>query len=237
MSALQPIHCRPAAYDFFTAQLPQLNKIDRLLNAALAVSMHELTDVKPRAVRGQLDALADRVRSRVRGNNQQALLAHLHSVLFDEQRLGGNLEDYHNPANSYLSEVLKTGRGIPITLTLIYKYVAQQLGLTVHGVNAPAHFLACVRMEGHWTLVDPFFAGRILSRAEAIAQIEQITGRALPAPHTDGEADSPLFHDPLFPIATHAQWLARIVRNLRGVFQKLDREQDVLAMVDLFRLL
>ena len=237
MSDSYPAYCRPAAYDFFAAQLSRLDSIDRLLNAAVAISMHELTDVEPRAVRGQLDALANRVRSRVRGGNQEAVLAHLHGVLFDEEGLIGNTDDYYDPANSYISKVLETGRGIPITLTLIYKYVAQQLGLTVHGVNAPAHFLARVRMEGSWTLVDPFFAGRILTRAEAIEQIEQMTGRTIPAHDIEANDLSETSHDPLFQIATHEQWLARIVRNLRSVFQQLQRERDVRAMMELFSLL
>ena len=56
----------------------------------------------------------------------------------------GNVDDYYNPANSYLPGVLRTQRGLPITLTLIYKCVGEQLGLTVYGINSPGHFLAAV---------------------------------------------------------------------------------------------
>ena len=62
-------------------------------------------------------------------------------MLFEVFGLRGNAEDYYNPANSYLCDVLATRRGLPITLSLVYKLVAEGVGLEVHGVNAPGHFL------------------------------------------------------------------------------------------------
>ena len=64
-----------------------------------------------------------------------AVLAHLHEVLFDEEGFAGNVDDYYNVANSYLPVVLETRRGIPISLTLLYKLVAERLGLPVQGVK------------------------------------------------------------------------------------------------------
>ena len=67
---------------------------------------------------------------RVRGNQQQALLAHLHQFLFEEQGFAGNSNDYYNPFNSYLPALLQTKLGLPISLSLIYKLVAERLGLS-----------------------------------------------------------------------------------------------------------
>jgi regulator of sirC expression with transglutaminase-like and TPR domain len=77
----------------------------------------------------------------------------------------GNATDYYNPRNSYLPLVLKTREGLPITLTLVYKCVLDGLGLTVHGINAPGHFMAGVESadadgaEPARMLVDPFEGG------------------------------------------------------------------------------
>jgi regulator of sirC expression with transglutaminase-like and TPR domain len=237
MTIPAPLFCRPAAYRFFAAQLSHLEEIGGLLDAAVAVAMHELVDVEPEAVRQELDSLAERIRTRVRGGSPTALFAHLHGVLFEEESFHGNTQDYYAPANSYVPKVVETRCGIPITLALIYKYVADQLGLKIHGINAPAHFLVRVEIEGSWTLVDPFFGGRILTREEALQQISQMTGRPLPDFEVLGADADEVSQDPVFQTATHRDWLARILRNLREIFQETSRERDLAAMVEMFRLL
>src|SRR5206468_6452152 len=103
-------------------------------------------------------------RSRVRGGQPQALLVHLHEYLFTELGFAGNIEDYYNPYNSYLPSVLATKRGLPITLSLVYKIVAERLGLRAWGVGLPGHFLIGVECEpGNKMLVDTFASGRIIT--------------------------------------------------------------------------
>jgi regulator of sirC expression with transglutaminase-like and TPR domain len=186
-------------------------------------------------VESQLDALSSRVRKRVSSSRPSAILAHLHRVLFDEDGFAGNPGDYYNARNSYLPCVLESKRGIPITLVLIYKCVAEGVGLSVAGINAPGHFLAEVEMDGRPTLVDPFYGGRVLSREEAVKQIEGTTGR--PASPISGDSMRVDHTDPLFKPATHREWIARLIRNLRGVYADTGRKNDVEAMGELFELL
>src|SRR5207253_2280148 len=96
---------------------------------------------------------------------------------------------YYSPANSYLPEVLRTRRGLPITLVLIYKCVAERIGLEVQGINSPGHFLAAVRRgernknaekRGGWMYVDPFYGGELLNRDDVCRRIAETTG-LLPA--------------------------------------------------------
>ena len=86
--------------------------------------------------------------------------AELHEVLFEEWGFTGNAEDYYAPDNSYLPRVLQTRRGIPVTLSLIYKAVAQQVGLIVRDINTPVHFLAAVEVDRSWMIVDAFDSGQ-----------------------------------------------------------------------------
>src|SRR5215217_1296515 len=139
-----PVCCSPAAFELLGRAAGSIDSPDALLNGAVAIAMHQMDDVDAAAIDAQLQGYADTVRSRVRGRQPQAVLAHLHAVLFDEEGFGGNTEDYYNPANSFVPAVLETKRGLPITLSLIYKVVADRLGLRAWGVGLPGHFLVAV---------------------------------------------------------------------------------------------
>lgn len=220
-----PRYCRPAAYDLFAAAAANLDATENLVRAALAVSMHELGTFDPSAIESQLAALATQVRARAPSGRPAGLLAHLHSLLFDELGLRGNTEDYYHPQNSYLPRVLESRRGLPVLLALIYKSVAEQAGLKAYGLNTPGHFLVAVDGDQERMVVDPFAGGRTLNREEMVEWIGQWTG-AIP-----WHLDSPL------PIATHRQWIARIVLNLVGTFGREGPEQHFYAMQELLELL
>lgn len=224
---IQPTHCRAEAFELFCEQLPTLDRNESLLRAAIAVSMHAWEDVRTDDAEDYLRALASRVLSRVRNPSVDALLAHLHKVMFEEEGFAGNddEEEYYHPRNSYVPAVLALKRGLPITLTLIYKIVGEQVGLRIEGVNAPAHFLARVATDQGWLLIDPFARGKSLSREEAVNRIEQIVGRRIPNAR-----------EYLAP-ATHAQWLARMLNNLEGSLAAKECYSDLAAMQELHRAL
>jgi regulator of sirC expression with transglutaminase-like and TPR domain len=77
----------------------------------------------------------------------------------------GNSDDYYEPGNSLLSEVIETKRGIPISLAMLYVILGRRAGMQIDGINLPGHFIA--RYER--ILFDPFHAGRILSRPDCEA--------------------------------------------------------------------
>jgi len=229
------MHCRLDAFTALRDELPKLNTTDGLVRCAVAVAMHELEfEADQLAVKNTLDDLADQIQGCVFGKDPRALLAHAHRVLFEDARFRGNLGDYDEPANSYLPRVLKTRLGLPITLVLIYKAVLHRLGITVVGINAPGHFLAGVPSAavGSMTLrngiafIDPFAAGRLLSRDEALDLVIKNAGGDL---WLDEEAD-------LLPIATHKQWLTRIIRNLAMGFERRGMNEDRRAMAEMMRL-
>lgn len=117
------------------------------------------------ACRKQLDQLADRVDLLAPASASEACFVQAMSeVLGAQEGFHGNVDDYYNPANSYLDQVLTSKRGIPLTLSLIYIFVGQRLGREVYGLNTPGHYLA------HYSKIvfDPFFGGKILER-EALA--------------------------------------------------------------------
>jgi regulator of sirC expression with transglutaminase-like and TPR domain len=131
------------------------------------------------------------------------------------------MQGYYNALNSYLPAVLNSRRGLPILLSLVYKLVADGTGLTVHGVNAPGHFMVRVACDGAWMIVDPFFGGQVLSREEAFHRLDRVAERRLPR------------CDEYLATPTHRQWMARILGNLRQLFLAEGRLNDLAAMNEL----
>jgi regulator of sirC expression with transglutaminase-like and TPR domain len=230
-----PAYCHPAAFAAFQREMPNIDTTDGLFRAAFAIARHEHPGANVSQAEATIMELANTVLCRVHSPNVDARLAHLHDMLFEVAGFSGNIDDYYNPANSYLPEVLRTHRGLPITLVLIYKCVAEHAGLMVRGVNSPGHFLAAVQTSARtgkttegdaaWMYVDPFFRGELLNENDVCRRIVETTG-ALP----DVAAQ-------LLPIATHRQWLSRILNNLQAVFAHTGRERDLYAMQELQELL
>jgi regulator of sirC expression with transglutaminase-like and TPR domain len=229
-----PAYCHAAAYADFAREMPNIDTTAGLFRAAFAISRHESPGADVVRAETTIRDLAETVRHRVHSENVDAKLAHLHDVLFDVVGFQGNVADYYNPANSYLPDVLETRLGLPITLTLVYKCVAEGVGLTVRGINSPGHFLAAVQYENlsrssssaeRWMYVDPFHGGELLNGADVCRRIAETTGLAAAEPAQ------------LLQPATHRQWLSRILNNLQAVFAHTGRERDLYAMQELHSLL
>jgi regulator of sirC expression with transglutaminase-like and TPR domain len=133
-------------------------------------------------------------------------VARLLSLLYGELGFAGNHDDYYDPRNSFLNEVLDRRLGIPITLAVVLVEVARRAGMTAHGVGFPGHFLVRFEDDAHGqTLVDPF-EGCVLDE-ESLAELsQQHTGRSK-IPDTRS----------LEP-ASKANTLIRMLNNLRGIY-------------------
>jgi regulator of sirC expression with transglutaminase-like and TPR domain len=224
MVPTSPLCCAPAAFRLLGRQLSSINSPDALLQGALAIAMHEQRDVKPAAIDRQIQGIADRVR----GSQPQALFAHLHEVLFEEEHFTGSDENYYDPDNSYLPSVLRTHRGLPITLSLVYKLVADRLGLRTWGVGLPGHFVIGIddgTESRRTTLVDPFHGGSVLTVDEARARVADQFG-----PEVE-------WTDELLRPVNHRHWLTRMLQNLLNLFGAQDQYANVAAMLEMEMLL
>ena len=242
-----PVCCTAGAFELLAKTAGSIDSPDALLTGAVAISRHQVESADVAAVDAQLQRYADTVRSRVRGRQPQALLAHLHAVLFDEEGFRGNTDDYYAPSNSYIPTVLETKRGLPITLSLIYKVVADRLGLRAWGVGLPGHFLVAVDVDDvprnrpsakgkpkskdadepapAPMLVDPFAGGRILTAEEAHERIQEMFGP---------EAE---WSEEMLRPASNRHWLTRMLQNLLNVFGSANQFSDVAAVLEMEMLL
>lgn len=122
-----------------------------------------------------LDELAADARAAARPGESllDATLRHL----FVEVGLRGNQENYYDPKNSCLDEVLMRRTGIPITLSVVLLEVGWRLGLDVAGVGFPGRFLVRAREGGRERMLDPFGAGATLDRPALEEHLERAIGR------------------------------------------------------------
>jgi regulator of sirC expression with transglutaminase-like and TPR domain len=185
-----------------------------LTEAAVAIAQDEYPRLDTQAVLAEIDVIADRLRQRIPADcapTQRLRL--LQRYFHTELGFGGNVNDYYSPRNSYLIDVLRTRRGIPISLAVIYLEVARQVGLSMEGVSFPGHFLVKLKVPGGEVVIDPL-DGRSLSRDE----LEERLGPYRRHAGLVGDVDMPLalFLRPAPP----REVIARMLRNLQEVHRR-----------------
>jgi len=135
-------------------------------------------EVDPRACLAAIDAIADRVRARCPDSaGTLDVIAQINRALFVEDEYRGNTDDYFDPRNSYLNQVVERRLGIPISLSILYAAVAGRLGLRLDGVNTPLHFLLRATDEEPALFVDPFHGGTILDRPGCEELLSELSGQ------------------------------------------------------------
>jgi regulator of sirC expression with transglutaminase-like and TPR domain len=149
----------------------------------------------------------------------------LAQLLFDEFGLSGNQEDYYDPRNSYLNEVIDRRLGLPISLSAIFLEVAGRIGLPAEGIALPGHFIVAVRGENKRTFVDPFHGGVQLSTYDLKELLHDVTGYV-----------GPVRPEWLTPVSAKTI-LARMLTNLRGVYVEQEDWPHALAVVEHLRTL
>ena len=199
---------------FRDAVAPERVKID-LAEAALLCAQDTYPDLDIRSQLESLEALAAKLRDRLPADfSVTHRLVALNNYLFRELGFSGNMDEYYDPRNSFLNDVLARKTGIPITLSIVYLEVGQRLGLKLRGVSFPGHFLVKVRVTGGELVLDPYAGGRSLSEEELRERLAQFTDK-------DTAKELPL-EDFLEP-ASPRQILARLLRNLKAIY--LDARQ------------
>jgi len=203
----------PSALEYFASLVADDEQFP-VLEAALAVAQDEVPDLDVQGVLAAIDALAERLRRRIPADAMPlARVRLLNHFYFRELGFAGNVNDYYDRRNSYLHEVLRTRRGIPITLALLYVEFAAQIGLHANGLAFPGHFLVKLHLEGGScpgdVVIDPF-DGRSLSRAD-------LEERLAPYRRQQG-GDAPAW-----PLGVYLQAaapravIARLLRNLKEI--------------------
>jgi len=97
----------------------------------------------------------------------------LNRVLFHEYGFRANAEAYSDPRNSFISEVIRRKRGIPLTLSILYILVAQRCRLNLEPVGLPGHFLVGCFADATPFFIDPFSGGAFRSPEEVFTLLRR----------------------------------------------------------------
>lgn len=152
----------------------------------------------------------------------------LNQFLFDELGYRGNVDEYYDPRNSYLNEVMERKTGIPITLAILYMELGRRVGLPLEGVSFPGHFLVRLRLRGGMLVLDPFGGGAPQSESELYERLK----RVIPEGSAGGVPVGELPLDQFLEPATHRQILARVLRNLKGIYRDTDKPERLLEVLN-----
>ncbi|HWP20502.1 MAG TPA: tetratricopeptide repeat protein [Burkholderiaceae bacterium] len=215
----------PSSLDYFAALVADDDSLP-LTEAALALAQDEFPDLDLQAVLAEIDALAARLKRRMAADaGPVQRLRLLNHYFFQELGFGGNVNDYYDPHNSCLNEVLRTRRGIPISLAVLYMELASQVGLKARGVSFPGHFLVKLRMPRGEVVMDPF-SGVSLSREELDDRLEPYKRQR----GLVGDFDVPL--GLFLQAATPREVLARMLRNLKEIYRSRENWELLLGVCE-----
>lgn len=216
----------PTALEFFTTLVADDASLS-LVEAAASIAQDEHPQLDTESVLAEVDHLAQRLRQRIPADAVPLQrLRWLNRFFFQELGFAGNVNNYYDPANSFLHAVLQTRRGIPISLAVLYIELATQVGLNAQGVSFPGHFLVKLSLQAGSrqgeVVLDPC-SGHSLTREE-LGDMLLPYRRAQP-------------HDPAeLPLASYLksaparEVVGRMLRNLKEIYRGTEDWQRMLAV-------
>ena len=195
-----------------------------LAEGALLVAACEYPDLDVGGWLARLEQIGVTLARRLRPDISAAdKIIMLNRYLFDELGFCGNSDDYYDPRNSFLNDVLERKLGIPLTLAIVYMEVGRHLGLPLQGVSFPGHFLVkCALREGA-VILDPYARGVSLGVDDLKARLAALGQAAVP---------SRSVVTGMLTAASQREILGRLLRNLKAVYARREAWLKALPIAD-----
>jgi regulator of sirC expression with transglutaminase-like and TPR domain len=189
----------------------------RLDRAALDLATIHFPDLQPEPFLDQLNELASRLGDRLRNfNDGRDFVETAQRFLFGELGFHGNEEDFFDPRNSCLNQVLERRTGLPITLSVMYMEIARRLQMPVFGIGLPRHFVLQFDDGNYSTYIDPFHGGRAITARDCFT----LAGAEVADPA-------------LLQRVTKKQIAVRMLQNLHRVYVRTRDFERAVATLDL----
>lgn len=215
----------PSPLDYF-ASLVQSDGDFALFEAAVSLAQDEYPELDVQSVLDDVDQLLARIKRRLPQDAAPLQkLRILNQFFFNDLGFGGNVNDYYDPDNSFIQVLLRTRRGIPISLAVLWMELAQGLGLSVRGVGFPGHFMVKINLPMGQAVIDPV-SGRSLGREELAEKLDPFRRRT-------GMLDE--FEVPLglyLQAALPREIIARMLRNLKEIYRSQADWERMLSTQD-----
>ena len=196
-----------------------------LAEAALLIAGHGYPDLNVAAYLSRIEELAYMLRLRIDEDDSiPDRISALNQFLFGELGFAANSDDFYDPRNSFLNEVLERRTGIPITLSVIYMELGRKVGLPLQGVSFPGHFLVkCAVPEGA-VVLDPYSGGISLGLPDLQKRLREVQG---------GEVSRAIVAE-LLVSASNKDIIVRLLRNLKAIYlreHKLDKALPIMNWI------
>jgi regulator of sirC expression with transglutaminase-like and TPR domain len=191
-----------------------------LTEAALVIAQTEYPGLDIAAQLERFRHLAARLRPPRLATPSENIRA-INQLLYSEEGFEGNDEEYDDPRNSYLNDVLDRKKGLPITLSIVYMDVAIRKSLPVEGVGFPRHFLVKYLAPDGEIFLDPYHSGASLSLEDCAERLRTQYGEAAKMKPEYLAACSP------------KQILARMLNNLKGSYFRGRNYGRVLTLIEM----
>jgi regulator of sirC expression with transglutaminase-like and TPR domain len=214
---------------------PLIDELERALRApgpqiapaALLLARLEYPQLDPQPYLRQLVDFGTQAAVRLEGlPGALERIAALNGFLFGALGFVGNRDQYIDPRNSFLNDVLDRRLGIPITLSIVYLEVGRHAGLPLHGVGFPGHFLVRCEHEEGPIVIDPFNGGALLTESDCLNLLRAHAGEDAP------------WHPSLLAATTRLPIVLRMLTNLKRAYVALRsfpharRVADLLVALD-----
>lgn len=169
-------------------------------------------DINMDAYAALLDSFSGELLERVDfGAEEEGILAEINDYLFTKKGFGGNEQNYYDPDNSYLNRVVDRRTGNPISMSMIYLFVARRLHLPVAGIGMPGHFVCRFQSSRKEYYIDAFNRGRLLSKADCIRYLQRTA-------HD--------YHEKFLSPISSGRTLLRICANLHQIYVNLEQVEE-----------
>ena len=209
----------PAPEALFRRMLDRPEEEIDLAEAALLIAKNAYRDLDVPGYLARIGELASKLSAQLpEDGTEYSRIVALNRFLFDDQGFAPSVENYYDPRNSFLNEVLERRVGIPLSLSILYIEVGRRIGLPLQGVSFPGHFLVKCTLKEGVVIIDPYCGGITLSLQDLQQRLRETRG---------GEVSRAIVAAMLVA-ANKREILARMLRNLKGIY--LDQRDYVRAL-------
>lgn len=209
-----------------------------LLAGALLIAKYQYPDLNEQKLKRHIQQIRQDVwlelNDKLTALEQVKILNH---ILFEVHNFSGNTQNYHAPQNSYINNVLESKKGNPLSLSLIYLIVAQELKIPIYGVNLPEHFVLCYKdvhqlmtvktkrdaemiAKGILFYINPFSRGAVFGKAQLDIYLKKM------------DLDiQPSHYQP----CSNLEMIKRLLRNLVFSYKKLgyaEKQNEIQKLLD-----
>lgn len=213
----------PTPLEYFES-LVQSDESFPLLEAAVCLAQDEYPELDLQATMAEVDSMQARLLNRCPSNASVLERIHiLNRFFFHDLGFGVNANDYYDPDNSFVHNVLRTRRGIPISIGVLWLELARGLGLNAYGVSFPGHFMLKVVMAQGQVMLDPL-TGRSFSSIELTEQLQTLM------PRLHGMSDDSVPLGAFIHSAKAREIIARMLRNLKEIYRVQQDHERLLGV-------